>query len=112
MSSSATSWWLRREHRADRGHDHVVGLVVERQVLCIGLNPLELQPLGLGAGAAGLEQLGRQVARGDLRAALRGRDRRAAAAGGHVEDAHAGRDLAGLHEARPRGSRKVSTMDG
>ena len=62
-SSSATCLVVRREHRADRGHDDVEGLVLERQVLGVGLDPLELEPLGLGRRAAGVEQLGRQVAR-------------------------------------------------
>ncbi len=91
---------VRREHRTDRRHHDVVGLVRERQVLGIGLDPLELDARDLGAAAPGLEQLGRQVAGGHARAALRRRDRGVAGAGGDVEDAHAALDAARLDEAR------------
>jgi len=59
-----------REHRADRRHHDVERLVVERQVLGVGLGPVELNPVGLRAAPARLQQLGRQVAGDDVRAAL------------------------------------------
>ena len=64
---------VRREHDADRGHDHVERLVRERQVLGVGLDPLELEALCLRDLTTGVEQLRRQVAGGDLGAATGGR---------------------------------------
>ena len=92
---------VRREHDADRRHDDVERLVLERQVLGVGLDPLELEALRLRAPATRLQQLRRQVAGRDVRAALRGRDRGVAGAGGDVEDAHPGTDPARLDESRP-----------
>ena len=70
---------------------------------------LERDARALGAVPAGLEQLGREVARGHARAALRGGDRRVAGAGGDVEDVHAGADPAGLDE--PRAEREQERLD-
>jgi hypothetical protein len=91
---------VRSEHRTDGGHDDVERLVLERQVLRVGLHPFELDTLLLRAGTACVEELGCQIACGDLRAGLRRGDRRVAGAGGHVEDLHARRDPTGLDEAR------------
>jgi len=89
---------MRCEHRADRGHHDVVRPFLERQVLGVGLDPLELDPLGFRPRPAGVEQLGSQIACGHVRAALRSHDRRVAGPGRHVENAHALADAAGLDE--------------
>ena len=59
---------VRREHRADAGHDHVEAVVGERQRLGVALDPVQLDPPLGGDPAADLEQLGRQVRGGDGRA--------------------------------------------
>jgi len=43
------------EHHADRGDDDIEAGVLERQILGVGLGPLELNALGRGAGAPGVE---------------------------------------------------------
>jgi hypothetical protein len=91
---------VRREHRADARHDDVEGRVLERQVLGVGLRPLQREPLGFGDAAAGLEQLGREVAGGDVRAGLRGADGSVPGSGRDVEHLHPGADAARLDEDR------------
>ena len=71
-----------------------------------------VEPFGLGAAAAGLEQLGRQVAGGDVGAGLCGRDRGVAGPGADVEDAHPGAIPHASTSRGPSGSRNVSTIDG
>ena len=66
-------------------------------------------PSDCARGAAGVEQLGREVARRDLRAALSGHDRGVAGPGGHVEDAHALADPGRVDE--PRAQRKQERLD-
>ena len=100
-SSSATVLVVRREHRADRGHDDVEGFVVEREILCVGFDPLELEPLGSLRGPARVEQLRGEVARGHVGAALRRRKRRVARARRHVQDAHAVADSARFDQRGP-----------
>jgi hypothetical protein len=73
-----------REHRADRGHDHVERLVVELEVLGVGFDPFELDPIGLRPAATRLQQLGRQVAGRDVRAGLRRGYRGVPGTGGDV----------------------------
>ena len=90
---------VRGEHHADGGHHDVEGRIVEREVLRIGLDPVELGARGARADAPGVEQLGGEIARHDLGAALRGRDRGVAGAGADVEDALPGLDAARLDEA-------------
>ncbi len=92
-----------REHHPDRGDDDVEAVVLEGKVVGVGLGPLQLDSLGLGAGAAGVEELGGEVAGDDVGAGLRRRDRGVAGAGGDVEDAHARADPGGLDQARPEG---------
>ena len=99
----------RREHRAERRQHHVERRVLERQRLGVGLDPLEPQPEPLGPRAPGRQQLGRQVGRDDVGAGLRGRDRRRAGAGRHVEDALPGADARGGHE---RGSDLRDRLEG
>jgi len=90
-----------RKHHTDRGDHDVEAGVLERQVLGVGLNPLELYSLSLGAGAAGVEQLRRQIAGDDGRPRGCRGNRGIAGAGSDVEDAHPGPDLAGFDQARP-----------
>ena len=102
-----------REHHADRGHDDVERLVLERQVLGVGLDPVELEALGLGAAAARLEQLAasgrwrsrsrRSAPPGSTRCRCR-RRRRARACPGPMPQASTSRG--------PSGSRNVSTIKG
>ena len=93
---------VRREHDSDRGHDDVKGLVVEREILGIGLDPLEGDALRLGPRPARLEQVGGEVAGRDLRTGLGGGDRRVAGAGRDVEHLHPLADPGGLDEPRPQ----------
>ena len=52
------------EHRAGGAGDDVEGVVGERQLLRVGLDPLDLEAARLGLAAAERELLGRDVARG------------------------------------------------
>ena len=104
---------VRREHRADRGHDDVERLVLERQLLGVGLHPLELEPLGLRA-ARGRPRAARASGRWPSRCAP------ACAAGIAalpVPEATSSTRMPGPipHASTsrgPSGSRNVSTMDG
>jgi hypothetical protein len=98
-----------REHRADRGDDDVERRVLERQVLGVSLDPCDRDADGLRPAPARVEQLRRQVARRDVRAGLRRRDRRVRGAGGDIEDAHARADAAGRDE--PRTQREQPRLD-
>jgi hypothetical protein len=97
---------VRSEHHADRRHHDVERCVGERQMLGVGLRPVERESGLVGAGAPGLEQLGGQVARDDAGAALGGMQRRVAGAGGDVEHLLAGGDAGGIDETRPEGEQE------
>ena len=84
-------------------------LVLEGQVLGVGLDPLELQPGGLRAATARVQQLGRQVARGHPRPGVRRGQRRVAGAGGDVEHPHARADAGRRDE--PRAERQQERLD-
>ena len=98
-----------REHRADRRDHDVEGLVGEREVLGVALDPVELEAGSPRAAPSRLEQLGRQVERGHDGARGGGRQRGVARARGDVEhrlprldagrfdDAVAERQQPGLH---------------
>ena len=87
------------EHRAEDRHRHVEARVLEGQVLGVGLDELDLEPLGRGTLAAALEQ-GRDVVGADRVApgAPRRRDRPVAAAAGDVEHPLAGNEVERLGE--------------
>ena len=97
---------VRREHHADRRHDDVVGLVLEGQVLGVGLDPVDVETVSLGAFRARCQQIGRQVAGRHAGAALGGRDGRIARARRHVEHAQAGADPGRIREPLPDGQQE------
>ncbi len=103
---------LGREHRADRGHDDVERLVGKRELLGVGLGPVERQARGLGTAAALVEELGREVGSGHLRACCGGGQGGVAGAGSYVEHCHPGAMPQAATSCGPKGSKNVSTIDG
>ena len=71
---------------------------------------VELDARRFARGAAGLEQLGREIARHDVRAALRGRDRGVAGARADVEHALPGPMPLASTRRGPSGVRNVSRV--
>ena len=105
-SSSATSWWWGANIAPIDDMTTSKDSIVERQVLGVRLNPLELHPGGLGPASAGVEHLGRQIARRDARSGLGCGDRGVARAGGDVEHSHPGTNAARLDEPWPERQKK------
>ena len=93
---------VRGEDRAERRGDDVELAICERERLGVGLDPLELHPVGLGLTAARLEVLRRQVRSHDLGPGLGGADRRVSRPGGDVEHALPGRDPTRLTSTSPK----------
>ena len=85
-SSSATSWWWGANIAPIDDMTTSNDSSSNGRFSASASTHSSVDALGLGAAAAGLEQLGRQVAGGDVRAGLRRRDRGVAGAGGDVED--------------------------
>ena len=112
-SSSAAAWWWGANITPIEEMTTSKLVVLEGQVLGVGLRPLQLDARGRGAGAPGLEQLRGQVAGDDRGAGFGGRDRGVAGPGGDVEDALASGPIPQASTSRgPSGSRKVSTIEG
>ena len=107
-SSSATSWWWGANIAPIDDMTTSNDSSSNGRFSASACDPLELEPARLRAAPARLEQLGRQVARGHARAALRRRDRGVAGAGGDVEHAHARADAARLDEPRARAAAGTS----
>ena len=82
------------------------------RLLGVGLDPVELEPGGVRAAAARVQQFGCQIARGHLRPGAGGGQRGIAGAGGDVEHAYVGPMPAAATSLGPSGSRNVSTMAG
>ena len=78
---------VRREHDADARQDGVELVVRERQRLCIGLPPLQLDAILGRALTALVQQLGREVAGHHGGAGASRRDGHVSGAGRHVEHA-------------------------
>jgi hypothetical protein len=84
------------EHHAEGRDDRVEAGIVERQRLGIGLLEADLQALGGGTLGAALEQRADVVGRRHPAATSRRGERRVAVAGGDVEDALVGAQVAGF----------------
>ena len=89
---------VRRKHHAQAGHHHVELVVLERECLGVPLLPVQLNAAIGCLPAAGVEHFRREVTGDDVRVHHGGGDRRVAGTGGHVQDALAGLDGAGVHE--------------
>jgi len=88
----------RREHHPDARQHGVEPPGVERQVLGVGLDPVELGAALRGELRPDLQQAGREVAGGHPRAGERGRDGGVAGARRDVEDLLPGPHPGGLDE--------------
>jgi len=88
------------EHRAEDRHRHIELAVVEGQVLGVGLDELDPEPLRRGAFPAPLQQRRHVVGADDAApTAPRRRDRTVAAAAGDVEHPLVGDDVEPVREA-------------
>ncbi len=76
---------MRCEHRTHRRHHHVETVVRERQCLRVGLDPFQVDAMRGGDPTPGVEQLRREITRGDDSACRGGRDSGVAGAGGDVQ---------------------------
>ena len=92
---------MRCEHRPDARHHDVEAVVGERHCFRVRLDPVQLGAALGGDGAAGLEELGRQVARGHYCARLSRWDGGVAGSGGDVQDTLSGPDVTGPDQPWP-----------
>ena len=89
---------VRRKHHAQAGHHGVELVVPERERLGVPFLPVQLNAAIGCLPAAGVEHFRGEVAGDDVRVHHGGRDGRVAGTGGHVQDALAGLDAAGVNE--------------
>ena len=109
-SSSRDTLGPRREHRAEDRRGAVEAVVLERQLLGVGLDPLESTPSAAARSLPALHQLRREVGGHDARALRGGEQREVARARADVEHLLPGRDRARV-EQRPALAGSVSSLD-
>jgi hypothetical protein len=78
----------RREHVPEGREDAVEAVVGERKLLGVALDPLDLDPCGLGPGATGLKQFRRRVKASDMSARASRRKGSVAGSAGDVKHRH------------------------